>query len=40
MHPRFVLPGRGIWWKMLEDLTGPYPGYGLGALDPFQAMAV
>jgi hypothetical protein len=40
VHPRFVLPGRGIWWKMLEDLSGPYPGYGLGALDPFPARAV
>jgi len=40
VHPRFVLPGQGIWWKMLEDLSGPYPGYGLGGLDPFQARAV
>jgi hypothetical protein len=40
VHSRFVLPGRGIWWKMLEDLSGPYPGYGLGGLDPFPARAV
>jgi hypothetical protein len=40
VHPRFVMPGRGIWWKMLEDLSAPYPGYGLGGLDPFQARAV
>lgn len=36
IHPAFVIPGRGIWWKMQEDLSGPYPGYGLGGLDPFQ----
>ena len=40
VHPHFVLPDRGIWWKMREDLSGPYPGYGLGGLDPFQARAV
>ena len=22
-------------WKMKEDLSGPYPGYGFGALDAF-----
>ena len=31
----FVLPGRGVLWKMAEDLSGPYPGYGFGALDAF-----
>jgi hypothetical protein len=30
-----VLPGRGVLWKMTEDLRGPYPGYGFGALDAF-----
>lgn len=35
VHDAFVLPGRGVIWKMQEDLSGPYPGYGLGALDPF-----
>jgi hypothetical protein len=34
-HGAFVLPGRGVVWKMKEDLSGPYPGYGLGALDAF-----
>ena len=33
VHRPFVLPGRGVIWKMQEDLSGPYPGYGLGALD-------
>jgi hypothetical protein len=34
-HGAFVLPRRGVVWKMKEDLSGPYPGYGLGALDAF-----
>jgi hypothetical protein len=33
-------PHRGLrlrlgMWKMKEDLSGPYPGYGLGALDAY-----
>ncbi|XKM38765.1 hypothetical protein A4U53_007725 (plasmid) [Rhizobium ruizarguesonis] len=35
IHPAFVLPGRGVIWKMEEDLRAPYPGYGLGAMDAF-----
>jgi hypothetical protein len=35
VHTPFLVPGRGVIWKMLEDLSGPYPGYGLGALDAF-----
>jgi hypothetical protein len=35
IHEPFVLPGRGVIWKMEEDLSGPYPGYGLGAMDAF-----
>jgi hypothetical protein len=35
IHHAFVLPGRGVIWKMKEDLSAPYPGYGLGALDAF-----
>ncbi len=35
IHDAFVIPGRGVVWKMKEDLSGPYPGYGLGALDAF-----
>lgn len=30
----------GIYWKMQEDLSGPYPGYGYGALDAFHAYVV
>jgi hypothetical protein len=35
IHPAFVIPGRGVIWKMQEDLSGPYPGYGLGAMDAY-----
>jgi hypothetical protein len=35
IHARFVVRGRGVLWKMQEDLSGPYPGYGFGALDAF-----
>jgi hypothetical protein len=35
IHRAFVMPGTGVIWKMKEDLSGPYPGFGLGALDAF-----
>lgn len=35
IHDPFLVRGRGVLWKMKEDLSGPYPGYGLGALDAF-----
>jgi hypothetical protein len=35
IHSAFVVPGSGVVWKMNEDLSGPYPGYGFGALDAF-----
>jgi hypothetical protein len=35
IHSAFVLPGRGVIWKMKEDLSGPYPGFGLGAMDAY-----
>lgn len=35
VHGAFVVPGRGVIWKMKEDLSGPYPGFGFGALDAF-----
>ncbi|MEI6540599.1 MAG: hypothetical protein WCO86_13930 [Planctomycetota bacterium] len=40
IHPRFVIPGIGVRWKMLEDLSGPYPSFGLGALDAFHGLVV
>lgn len=40
IHPYFVRPGVGVIWKMQEDLSGPYPGYGLGGLDPFHGFVV
>src|SRR3990170_4267332 len=35
IHGPFIVPGRGVLWKMKEDLSAPYPGYGFGALDAF-----
>jgi hypothetical protein len=35
IHRAFAIPGRGVVWKMKEDLSGPYPGYGLGAIDAY-----
>jgi hypothetical protein len=35
IHSAFVVPGRGVLWKMTEDLSAPYPGHGFGALDAF-----
>jgi len=40
VHRRFVVPDHGVLWKMREDLSGPYPGYGLGALDAFHGYIV
>ena len=40
VHGAFVAPGRGVVWKMAEDLSGPYPGYGFGALDAFHGYVV
>jgi hypothetical protein len=40
VHPHFVLPDVGVIWKMREDLSGPYPGYGIGALDAFHGYVV
>jgi len=35
VHDAFLVRGRGIAWKMREDLSGPWPGCGLGAMDAF-----
>jgi len=40
IHTPFVLPNVGVHWKMREDLSGPYPGFGLGALDAFHGYVV
>ena len=40
IHPRFVVPGLGVFWKMQEDLSGPYPNIGFGALDAFHGYVV
>lgn len=40
VHPHFVIPRGGVIWKMKEDLSGPYPGYGLGGLDHYAGYTV
>lgn len=40
IHPKFVMPGAGVHWKMKEDLSEPEPGYGFGALDHFHGYVV
>jgi len=40
IHPAFVIPGKGVIWKMQEDLSGPYPGFGLGAMDAYDGYVV
>lgn len=40
IHEPFVKPGVGVVWKMEEDLSRPYPGYGLGAIDPYHGYVV
>lgn len=40
IHSRFVVPGLGVYWKMQENLSGPYPNIGFGALDAFHGYVV
>lgn len=40
IHPHFIEPGQGVYWKMKEDLSEPEPRYGFGALDHFQGFVV
>lgn len=40
VHAQFVVPHQGVYWKMKEDLSGPYPGYGFGGLDFYQGYAI
>ncbi len=40
IHPRFVVPDLGVYWKMREDLSGPYPNIGFGAMDAFHGYVV
>src|SRR5437868_12296390 len=35
IHRAFVVRGTGVIWKMAEDLSRPYPGTGLGAMDAY-----
>ena len=40
IHPAFVIPHRGVIWKMKEDLSAPYPGTALGAMDAYDGYVV
>jgi hypothetical protein len=40
IHSRFVVPNLGVYWKMQEDLSGPYPDFGYGVLDAFHGYVV
>ncbi len=40
IHPCFVIRGHGVIWKMQEDLSAPYPGFGLGAMDAYDGYVV
>ncbi|HEY3276355.1 MAG TPA: hypothetical protein VGJ94_07020 [Syntrophorhabdaceae bacterium] len=40
IHHAFVIPEKGVIWKMKEDLSGPYPGSGLGGIDHFDGYVV
>lgn len=35
IHEPFLVRDRGVFWKMQEDLSGPYPGVGFGAMDAY-----
>ena len=40
VHRAFVIPSTSAIWKMKEYLSGPYPGFGLGALDALDGYEV
>lgn len=40
VHPYFFVPNCGFYWKMQEDLSGPYPGFGYGGLDHYNALII
>lgn len=40
IYDPFTRRGMGVNWKMKEDLSAPYPGYGYGALDAFHGYIV
>jgi hypothetical protein len=35
IHEPFLVRDHGVFWKMQEDLSGPYPGVGFGAMDAY-----
>lgn len=40
IHEPFLDRGRGVFWKMREDLSAPWPGIGYGALDAVHGYVV
>src|SRR5262249_10555529 len=40
IHRAFVVPGSGVFWKMTDDLSSPYPGSGFGKIDALNGYAV
>ena len=40
VHPAFVDPEAGVWWKMEADLSAPLHGSARGKLDPFFGLVV
>ena len=32
IHDAFLVPGQGVIWKMMEDLSAPYPGFRAGRI--------
>jgi hypothetical protein len=40
IHKPFLSKGIGVYWKMKEDLSGPYPGYGYGAMDHLDGFVI
>lgn len=40
IHKPFVNKGKGVYWKMEEDLSRPYAGIGYGAADHFKGYVI
>ncbi len=40
IHSSFVRPRVGVYSTMKEDLSGPYPGTGFGALEPYLGFVI
>ncbi|KAL9648011.1 hypothetical protein ABK040_012029 [Willaertia magna] len=40
IHPHFLNKPYGLYWKMVEDLSTVYPGFGIGGLDHYKGYVV